>query len=66
MKRRYFFIGVLVVLLSGALAYFYGGGQAPAGQQPLRSLTPQTIGELKTEFNAAKDDVRVLLLLSPT
>jgi hypothetical protein len=66
MKRRYLILGLLAVLVFGALAYFYGGSQAPSGQRPLRSLTAHNIAELRDEFNLAKDDVRVLLLLSPT
>ena len=65
MKRKYI-IGTLVVLLVLLLIYVYGGGQAPSGQPPLRSLTAQSVGGIKREFNSARDDVRVLLLLSPT
>ena len=65
MKRKYI-IGILVALLLGALVYVYGGSQAPPGQPPLRKITAQNVGEIKSEFNAAKDHVRVLLLLSPT
>src|ERR1041385_7038733 len=43
-----------------------GGRQAPSAQPPLESLTPQNLVSLKSSFNTAKDDVRVLLLLSPT
>jgi hypothetical protein len=65
MKRRYI-LGILVALLLGALVYVYGGSQVPPGQPPLRRITAQNVGEIKSEFNAARDDVRVLLLLSPT
>jgi hypothetical protein len=66
MKRKYIILGLLAVLAFGALAFFYGGSQVPSGQRLLRSLTAQNIAELRDEFNAAKDDVRVFLLLSPT
>jgi hypothetical protein len=46
--------------------YFYGGSQAPSGQPPLVRLTPENISQLEAAFNAAKGDVRVLVLLSPT
>jgi hypothetical protein len=65
MKLKYI-TGTLVVLLVLLLVYVYGGSQAPPGQPPLRSLTAQSVGEIKREFNSARDDVRVLLLLSPT
>jgi hypothetical protein len=65
--RAKYILGALVALsLLAALGYFYGGSQAPSGQAPLRNLTAQNVAEVKNEFNAAKDNVRVLLLLSPT
>ena len=66
MKRAYIVGAVVVALLAAAVLYLYGGGQTPAGQPPLQSLGAQGVGEIKNEFNDAKDDVRVLLLLSPT
>jgi hypothetical protein len=65
MKRHYIVGAILVVLLAAGL-YLYGGGQTPAGQPPLQNLSVGGVGEIKNAFNAAKDDVRVLLLLSPT
>jgi len=66
MKSKYIIGMLLAALLLTALVYFYGGSQAPSGQRPLRSLTAQNGADVKNEFNAAKDNVRVLLLLSPT
>jgi hypothetical protein len=66
MKRQYILGTVLTILLMGGLVYFYGGSQAPAGQAPLERLTPENLANLKTAFNAASNDVRALLLLSPT
>jgi hypothetical protein len=66
MKGRYIVGAVLTTLLIAAALYLYGGGQAPASQAPLRSVTAENVGEIKNEFNAANGDVRVLLLLSPT
>lgn len=66
MKRKYIPGALMAVALLAALIYFYGGSRVPAGQPPLLSLTPQNVTEFKTAFNAAKEDVRVLLLLSPT
>jgi hypothetical protein len=65
MKRAVVVGAIPVALLAAAALYLYGGGQTPAGQPPLKNLSAQS-GEIKNEFNAAKDDVRVLLLLSPT
>jgi hypothetical protein len=66
MKPKYIVGTVLVALLAAAVLYLYGGGQTPAGQPPLQNLSARGVGEIKNDFNAAKDDVRVLLLLSPT
>ena len=67
MKRKYVFGAILgVTLLGGALAYLHGDGRAPTGQAPLQSLTAQNISTIKNAFNAATDQARVLMLLSPT
>jgi len=66
MKRKYIISMGVALLILGALIYLYGGSQAPLGQPPLRSLTAQNVGEIKSEFNTAKNEVRVLVLLSPT
>ncbi|MGA8593510.1 MAG: hypothetical protein WB676_02090 [Bryobacteraceae bacterium] len=56
----------MVLILIGAATYFYGGSQTPSGQVPLERLTTQNVADVKNAFNVAKDDVRALLLLSPT
>ena len=66
MKRKYIINSAIGAILVATLIYFYGGSQTPPGQPPLQSLTAQNPSGLKKEFNAAKNDTRVLLLLSPT
>ena len=66
MKRKYVLGALAVVLLLAGFFYFSGGGQVPTGQPPLKNLTAQNVSDVKNEFNRAKGDVRVLLLLSPT
>jgi hypothetical protein len=66
MKARYIVGTVLVVLLAAVVFYLYGGSQTPAGQAPLENVTAENVAEVKNAFNAANEDVRVLLLLSPT
>ena len=66
MKRKYILSAIVVLALIAGLAHFYGGSQTPPGQLPLQSLTLQNVADIKSEFNTAKDDVRVLVLLSPT
>ncbi|HWF46644.1 MAG TPA: hypothetical protein VG168_06545 [Bryobacteraceae bacterium] len=66
MKRKFILGAIPVLLLVAAGIYFYGGGRVPDGQPPLQSLTRANITTIRNAFNAAKDDTRVLLLLSPT
>jgi hypothetical protein len=66
MKSKFIVGAALAVIVVGTLFYFYGGSQVPSGQPPLESLTAQNVADIKTQFNLAKDNPRVLLLLSPT
>jgi hypothetical protein len=66
MKVKYTLSALLVVMLVAALFFFYGGSQAPAGQPKIESITAQNVADVRSQFNSAKNDVRVLLLLSPT
>jgi hypothetical protein len=60
------FLALPAAVLLGAGIYFYGGHTAPPTQPALVDLTPQTLSRIEGAFNDAKDDVRVLVLLSPT
>jgi hypothetical protein len=67
MKKRLSILAV--VMIAGLLAlgwHFYGGGRVPAGQPPLVSLTSSNFDQLRTAFNEASGEVRIVLLLSPT
>jgi hypothetical protein len=66
LKRKTIFGALVASLLLAAAFYYHAGSGAPAGQPPLQSLTAENLAEFENEFNAAKDNVRVLLLLSPT
>jgi hypothetical protein len=66
MRRIYIVLAVLVALVTGRVIYLVGGSGTPAGQPPLVKLTSQNLAEIRDSFNAAKDQVRVLTLLSPT
>jgi hypothetical protein len=60
---------IFVFVLAGFLAlgwHFYGGAAVPTGQPPLVSLTSANFDQLRTAFNAASGEVRIVLLLSPT
>lgn len=66
MKRTYAVAAIITLALIAALVYFYGGSQVPPGQPPLQRLTADNLPQIKNAFNEAKDNVRVLVLLSPT
>ena len=61
-------IGAAAVLVAvlGTGAYFLAGHRVPAGQPPLATLDSASMAALRTEFNAAAGQVRVILLLAPT
>lgn len=56
----------LLVVIAAIFYYLYGGSAVPAGQPSLSRLDASNFGELRSAFNAAKDSVRVVTLLSPT
>ena len=66
MRRKSILIALVALAVAGALAYFYGGSQVPSGQPPLQHLTAQNLVDVRSAFNAAQDDVRLLVLVSPT
>lgn len=66
MKKTSIVGTVLAAVLIAAALYLYAGRQTPSGQAPLQNITAQNVAEIKNDFNTAKGDVRVLLLLSPT
>lgn len=66
MRRKYILIAALTLAAFGSLVYFYAGSRVPSGQLPLEKLAPQNVAVIQDEFNAARGDARLLLLLSPT
>jgi len=60
-------VGILALATGAALFYyFYAGHKTPSGQAPLMELSAQSLPSIKSAFNEAQADVRVLVLLSPT
>jgi len=66
MNRKRVFAIVAALVLAAIGLYLYAGHETPAGQPPLTALTAQNFAAIGDAFNADKDSVRVLLLLSPT
>ena len=63
-------VAVVVLVLLGALTVLRivgcGPGTVPAGQPPMLAITNETLPIVRNDFNAAADQHRVVLLLSPT
>ena len=53
-------------LANAAADLVAASGAQPAGQPALVRLTARNAGDARDAFNAARDDVRLLLFLSPT
>lgn len=67
MKRTLlFFLAAVLALAAIWLYQNYGPRHTPRGQPPLISLNPANFDELTRAFNAASNQVRVLVMLSPT
>lgn len=67
MKRKVIIaasLGITVLLLLSF--YFFWGSAVPNGQQPLVRLNNSNFASLKDAFNASANDIRVMVMLSPT
>lgn len=57
----------IVLLVAGGFLYYrYAPRHAPRGQPALTYLSAGSLGDLRAAFNAASDQTRLVLLLSPT
>ena len=67
MKRTVLILVLIAALgVVGAGWYYWGPVAVPQGQPPLVYITPQTLEQLRADFNAAADHPRIVALLSPT
>ena len=57
---------ILLATIVGLAGYLYLGSATPTGQPPLTRLISSNFSDLPRAFNAAKDSVRIVTLLSPT
>jgi hypothetical protein len=64
-RKRIPLVAVLLVVF-GAMYYFYGGHSTPKGQLPLVSFSSGNLMPLKIAFNDSASSVRVVVMLSPT
>lgn len=64
MKYALWLVGVITAFL--IVWYVWLSKGTPHGQPPLTSLTQNNLDHFKNAFNAAGDETRLVLLLSPT
>jgi len=65
-KKRLVGVAVTAVILLLAVAYLWGPGSAPRGQEPVVTLSEGNLGEFEKAFDAEAGVPRLVLLLSPT
>ena len=66
MRRRLVFVVLLVAIAAAFVWYLRGERRVPAGQPPLAVLSTTSFETLRADFNAHADQVRIVVLLSPT
>ena len=57
-------LGIIATLL--IVWYLWLSQGTPPGQPPLMSLSESNADKFRSDFNTASDEVRLVLLLSPT
>jgi hypothetical protein len=65
-KERLIGVAAAAILVLLAVAYLWGPGSAPRGQEPVVTLSEGNPGEFEKAFDAETDVPRLVLLLSPT
>ena len=65
-RRKLALVAVIVALLLAAAWNQFGGHRTALGQPPLAELNTESLEQLRADFNAAADQPRMIVLLSPT
>jgi hypothetical protein len=65
-RQKVALVSIIAALVIGAAWYQFGGHRTAPGQPPLAELNAASIDQLRADFNAAADQPRMILLLSPT
>jgi hypothetical protein len=66
MNRKQMLLVVALLMVFGAVYYFYGGHSTPKLQPPLASFSSGDLSPLKIAFNSSASSIRVVVMLSPT
>jgi hypothetical protein len=64
--RKSALIGFVGLMVAAFLAWRVLGHDTPRGQAPLTALMQENLSKFEDDFNKSADEVRVLVLLSPT
>ena len=64
--RKSIVFGLIGAVVATFLAWRVLGHETPKGQAPLTSLTQDSLSKFESDFNKSDDEIRVLVLLSPT
>ena len=64
--RKIVLIASVAAVLIAAAWYQFGGHKTAPGQPPLAELNAGSLDKLRADFNAAAEETRMILLLSPT
>jgi hypothetical protein len=64
--KRSWIVILIVVVGAALLGQQFGTHYAPKGQPALLHLDAGSLESLRSDFNAAQDAVRLVVLLSPT
>lgn len=65
-RRKWIGIALVAVVLAAIGYRYFGTHNAPAGQPALAHLDAGLVETLRADFNRRADEVRIIVLLSPT
>jgi hypothetical protein len=65
-KKKLTIIGVIALAVALLAYYVWVPGSTPQGQPPLVKLTPESLSQFTSAFDADPNLPRLVLLLSPT
>ena len=64
--KRWWIVILIVVVAAAMVGQQFATHHAPKGQPALVHLDAGSLEALRSDFNAAQDSVRLIVLLSPT
>jgi hypothetical protein len=65
-KRSLLWIGPLAAIVLAFGWYVFAARYTPPGQPPLATVEHRSLEALRADFNRHADEVRIIVLLSPT